>query len=123
MPDKQVYRAAPYYQGKAWFDWAMFKYEDGPDTDEKTALPAHLRCFVDLRGIPGNHTCKYKPAIYAIVETVRSNLDATEVSIPSNLFLPYLKNKMRIAGTNKWTLAPMIGAHSLGFQSLHLPLN
>jgi hypothetical protein len=101
MPDKQMYRAASYYKGKTWFDWAMFKYADADG--EIQVLPAQLRCFVDLRGIPTNHTGKYKPAIYMIVETVRRNEGATEVSIPSEIFVPYLKNKMRVTGTTKWT--------------------
>ena len=101
MPDKQMYRAASYYKGKTWFDWAMFKYADADG--EIQVLPAQLRCFVDLRGIPTHHTGKYKPAIYMIVETVCRNEGATEVSIPSEIFVPYLKNKMRVTGTTKWT--------------------
>ena len=64
MPDKQMYRAASYYKGKTWFDWAMpvFKYAD---TDGKIKdLPAQLRCFVDLRGIPTHHTGKHLSLIH-----------------------------------------------------------
>ena len=68
--------------------------------------PAHMRSFVDLRNVPSNHTCEYGPGIYVIVETVRPNV--REVEIRSEIFVPYVKHKMKVTGTTQWTRAMKI---------------
>ncbi len=67
-------------------------------------MPAHIRCFIDLRGLPEDNTTKYKPAIYMIVETVKRNTTPEELRIQeySELFQPYVKTKQRIRGTTEW---------------------
>ena len=65
-----------------------------------------MRSFVDLRGVPSNHTCKFGPGIYVIVETVIPNV--REAGIRSEIFVPYVKHKMKATGTNKWTRAMKI---------------
>ena len=101
LPGGQVYRASPHYQGKAWCDWGLFKYED-QSTGEESILPAHIRSFVDLRDIGNGNRTQYKPGIYLIVETVRSNGAQQETEIASEIFVPYLKNHRRIPHTQRW---------------------
>ena len=102
IPGGQKYRASPYLQGKAWYDWGLFRYKDEA-TDEEGILPGHIKAFVDLRDMDtkGNRT-KYEATIYLIVETVKLNMDATEQAINSELFTPYLKCKRRVPGSQQW---------------------
>ena len=85
--------------GKAWHDLALFKYKDASSKEEKE-LPAQMRGFVDLRNIPANHTSKYGPGIYAILETVRSNRHPRETAHPSELFVPYRKDLKTVSYTH-----------------------
>ena len=96
-----MHRASPYYQGKAWHDWGLFKCED-QSTGEESILPAHIRSFVDLRDIGNGNRTQCKPGIYLIVETVRSNGAQQETEIASEIFVPYLKNHRRIPHTQRW---------------------
>ena len=99
----QTYRAASYFMGKPQFDWGMFRFkEDASKVD--AIMPAHIRCFIDLRGLPLENTTKYKPAIYMIVETVKRNATPEELRIQEfcELFQPYVKTKERIRGTTRW---------------------
>ena len=104
LPGGQVCRASPRHQGKPWHDWGLFKYEDA-STGEESILPAHIRSFLDLRDIGNGNRTEYKPGIYLIVETVRSNLTAQEAEIASEIFVPYLKNHRRIPNTPRWERA------------------
>ena len=78
-PSKQLYRASPHFQGKPWHDWAMFG-----------ALPAHIRAFIDLSGLPPDNETKFEPGIYAVVETVGPNVE--ETNIHSDIFVPVIKH-------------------------------
>ena len=78
----QMFRASPRFLGKAWFDWVMINWGNGP------YLPAQIHCFVDLRDIPSNRD--YKPGIYAIIESAEP-IKEEEVRIQSELFRPYAK--------------------------------
>ena len=77
-PSKQIYRASPHFQGKAWHDWAMFGN-----------LPAHIRAFIDLSCLPPNNETKFEPGVYAVVETVGPNVE--ETGIHSDIFVPIIK--------------------------------
>ena len=81
-PSKQMYRASPHFQGKAWHDWAMFG-----------DLPAHIRAFIDLSCLPSDNGTKYEPGIYAVVETVGPNIE--ETNIHSDIFVPVIKQVHR----------------------------
>lgn len=81
--DGTIYRASPHYQGKPWYDWAMFSFQ-GND------LPAQIRCFIDLTNLPDDNTTIYEPGVYMICETVAPNLVEKE-QITSELFQPYEK--------------------------------
>ena len=81
--DGTIYRASPHYQGKPWYDWAMFSFQ-GND------LPAQIRCFIDLTNLPVDNTTIYEPGVYMICETVAPNLVEKE-QITSELFQPYEK--------------------------------
>ena len=77
-PSKQLYRASPHFQGKAWYDWAMFGDK-----------PAHIRAFIDLTGLPSNNQTEFEPGVYAVVETVGPNTE--EEAIHSDIFVPLIK--------------------------------
>jgi len=82
--DGTIYRASPHYQGKPWYDWAMFSFQ-GND------LPAQIRCFIDLTNLPDDNTTIYEPGVYMICETVAPNLVKKE-EIPSELLNHMRKN-------------------------------
>ena len=87
LGDGQIYRAAPHYMGKPWYDWAMMP----------NGLPAHIKCFIDLRELPllGNDT-RYESTVYMIQECVSPNLSINESGESewdhkSDLFVPLIK--------------------------------
>ena len=102
LPGKQIYRACPFKDGKAWYDWGLFRYRDAT-TNQMKELPGHIRAFIDLRDMTmeGNRT-QYEPTIYLIVETVKSNHEDQQYQIRSDLFVPYLKCKNRVPGSRQW---------------------
>ena len=115
LPGGQVYRASPWFQGKPWYDWALFRYED-KSTGKEAVLPGHIRTFIDLRDIGNGNRTEFKPGIWLVVETVRTNRDQQEYEIRSDLFKPYLKNMRRKAGTGHferetkvWHLERLLG--------------
>jgi len=106
-----IYRAAPHFLGKPWWDWALFRFrEDNEETDnpnnpagtpfveyeedevpiEPAVKPAHLRGFIDLRNLPDDNNTGYMSTIYAFVECVRRNNHPDE-QIPAQIFQPYVK--------------------------------
>jgi hypothetical protein len=106
MPEGNIYRATSHFQGKPWFDWGMFRYNEGEDIAitpfddgaNPPIMPAHLRCFIDLRNLPENNTTKFEPTIYIMAETVTRNTDSGE-AIQCELFQPYVKETRIIPGT------------------------
>jgi hypothetical protein len=67
--DASNYRAHPYYDGKAWNDYAMIEWEGYPQHE-----PVFIHTFVDLRGIPegdtidinSNGKMKLEAGLYAV---------------------------------------------------------
>jgi len=116
--EETIYRAAPHFMGKPWWDWALFRYreadeeKDNPNNPAGTpfvdegqdpaVMPAQLRGFIDLRWLPEDNDTKYDSKIYAVVEEVRRNNDPEEW-IQSNIFQPYVKKATRIHGTRRWS--------------------
>jgi len=92
MSGGQTYRASPYFQGKPWYDWAMYRRPRVNEGYSERIQPVHLRCFVDLRFLPPQNTTKHRPAMYMIAETVRVNRSVEEL-IQSDIFVPYLKEE------------------------------
>lgn len=87
-----LFRAAPFYQGKPWYDWAMARVGEQIEGFEQRVVPVHIRCFVDLNFLPDDNTTKYAPGCYMIVEPTRLNPDAEEIGL-SDLFVPFLKDE------------------------------
>lgn len=86
--DGQIFRASPYYLGRAWRDWVMVDWGKPIGI-----LPAHVWCFVDLLNIPEG-AC-YDAGIYAIIESSievvpEPEKENKEEKLPS-LFVPYTK--------------------------------
>lgn len=82
----QTYRASPFYQGKAWNDWAMFDLSH--QCASRSYVPCHLLCFVDFRDLPEENTLGYHPGIYAIINQTIKTDDGWEWSA---MFKPYAK--------------------------------
>ena len=111
MPSGQTYRAAPYFQGKPWFDWAYFDHDDAPnnanlshidDESEGTRFfPGHIRGFVDLTRLPDNNNTQYDATIYCIMEPTELNLDEKELEVTSELFRAFLKKQYLPRGASK----------------------
>lgn len=96
MPNGQIYRAAPFYQGKPWFDWAMCQVEEDIPGFTMPILPVQLRGFVDLRDLPEN-TTRFTPGLYFIGEAARLNTNMLELSL-SEIMVPYLKENGHLDG-------------------------
>ena len=109
-----IYRASPYFQGKQWHDWAMFRFRDDEDGDNEddpsgflhndtqknpAIMPAQICCFIDLTELPAENSTKFTPTIYMICETVTRNTADSE-QIRSELFQPYIKTTQQNAATN-----------------------
>ena len=90
MQNGQIYRAAPFYQGKPWFDWAMCQVDEDLEGFTRPILPVQLRGFIDLRDLPGENTTRFSPGLYFICEAARLNTNRLELSL-SELMVPYLK--------------------------------
>ena len=86
----QTYRASPHFQGKPWYDWALYRRPRVNEGFTERIQPVHLRCFVDLSFLPIQNTTKYNPGIFMIAETVKVNQSLEEL-IQSDIFVPYLK--------------------------------
>jgi hypothetical protein len=92
LTEGQLFRAAPFYQGKPWYDWAMSWVEEQIEGFEQRVVPVHIRCFVDLSFLLAENTTKYAPGCYMIVEPTRLNPDPEEVGW-SDIFVPFLKEE------------------------------
>ncbi len=100
----QLFRAAPFYQGKPWYDWAMSRVGEEIEGFDQRVVPVHIRCFVDLNFLPAENTTKYTPGCYMIVEPTRLNPDVEEIGL-SDLFVPFLKQEAPNA-PNKVVILP-----------------
>jgi hypothetical protein len=78
----QIFRASPWFLGKAWRDWVMLQWE------ANVLLPAQIWTFVDLSQIPDDLV--YAPGIYAVVESAQKRNNAAEIDL-SQIFVPYFK--------------------------------
>jgi hypothetical protein len=99
----QIYRASPYYQGKQWYDWAMYRFGDGQDGFEYRHLPVHIKAFVDLRFLPDNNTTRYTAGMYFVAETTNLHPNREEIQ-RSDLIVPYMKKESANGGQNKLEL-------------------
>ena len=120
MPSGQTYRAAPYFQGKPWFDWAYFDHGDAPNADSSAIndetegsryFPGHIRGFIDLRPLPDVNNTQYDATTYCIVEPTEVNKDEKELEVTSELFRAFLKKQYMPCGgstmANKLQLMPI----------------
>ena len=80
-----IYRASPYYLGKAWNDWALCDF-GGSDN----IFPCQIYAYIDLRKLPENHDSGLKPGIIALVEKATISTSYTERN-KSELFEPFYK--------------------------------
>ena len=67
-----VFRAHPYYKGKPWNDWALFRWssednDDEDDSEELIDIPARILFFVDLSTVLDHSD--YEPGHYAVVQS------------------------------------------------------
>jgi hypothetical protein len=92
LTQTQKFRAAPFFQGKPWYDWAMARVGQPIEGFEQRVVPVHIRCFVDLSMLPAANNTKYSPGYYMMVEPTRLNPDAGEIGL-SDLFVPFLKEE------------------------------
>lgn len=90
LPDGSKFRAAPYFQGKPWYDWSIARVGPVIEGFEQRKVPVQIRAFVDLTALPPENETKYKPGFYMIVEPSRLNADMDELK-RSDLFVSYLK--------------------------------
>ncbi len=88
----QKYRASPHFQGKPWYDWALYRYPRVNEGFAERILPVHLRCFVDLRFLPAQNATRYEPKVYFVAETAKLNSSPGEL-IKSDLLVPYVKEE------------------------------
>ena len=82
----EIFRAAPYYLGKPWMDWAMITWTN--DAGGQYELPGQLYGFLDLRSLPAG--LPRDRGIYAIVESAAENKSRDEKFLGS-LFVPLTK--------------------------------
>ena len=57
MENGQTYRASPSHLGKPWYDWARNGHR-----------LFHIKCFVDLTGLPTINSTRYNSKVYMITE-------------------------------------------------------
>jgi len=88
----QTYRAAPHFQGKQWYDWALYRRPSVNEGFAERIVPLHIRCFVDLRCLPAVNSTNFESKVYFIAEPVRVNQDMDEL-IQSDIFVPYVKEE------------------------------
>ncbi len=69
-----VFRAHPFYKGKPWNDWALFRWSNDNDEDEDSNdlidIPAKILFFVDLSAVHDHP--EYEPGHYAVVQSFTS---------------------------------------------------
>ena len=90
LNEHQKFRAAPFFQGKPWYDWAICRVGEQIEGFEQRIDPVHIRCFVDLTFLPEQNNTKHAPGYYMIAETTRMLPNQAEI-ILSDLFVPHVK--------------------------------
>ena len=85
----QIFRGQNKFRGTVWRDWALIDWGD------EGIAPAKIYGFVDLRGLPLNHTCTYQEfpleqGVFAVVENAVYSNDEVEVGL-SEIFVPIIK--------------------------------
>jgi hypothetical protein len=93
------YRAAPFYKGRSWYDWAMCRIGEEIEGFVQPVVPVQIRGFVDLRQLPADNPTNYVPGIYMVTEPTRLTPEANEINM-SDLFVPYMKDEGTI-GPNR----------------------
>ena len=91
--NKQIYRAAPYFQGKPCFHWAEVDCRVTWDDEDET-LPAQLMAFVDVRDLPADNDVGMDPGIYALVQRAVPNEDPEEKNMETDLWTAYVKKPL-----------------------------
>ena len=87
----RIYRASPLYEGKPWYDWAIFDLRGEGETGDLNAfVPAQIKCFLELTGLPEDVDFEYPNGVYAIIEPTVPNPDVIEHAL-AELWEPYLK--------------------------------
>ena len=84
--NKQIYRAAPYYQGKPCYHWAEIDFSD---KDEDETFPAQLRAFVDIQDLLVDNDIAMNAGIFALVQ--RAVPDEDEGDLDTDLWTAYVK--------------------------------
>ena len=89
---KQLCRASPQKDGKAWYDWAVFDLSKPETPTVHNRIPCHIKCIVDLRSLPieAEEGIGRSADIYCIVEPAYRN-DQREEQYRSELWEAYLK--------------------------------
>jgi hypothetical protein len=85
----QIFRGQNKFRGKVWRDWAMIDWGD------EGILPVRIVGFVDLRGLPDDHTANFlelplEQSIFAVVEKAAFLVDQEEIDL-SEIFVPITK--------------------------------
>ena len=76
----QTYRASPSHLGKPWCDWARNGHK-----------LFHIKCFVDLRGLPTINDTPYESKVYMITEPASVVLDEDDRYYPCDLVQAWTK--------------------------------
>jgi len=70
-----IFRGHPNYRGKAWHDWALFRWASGDESDEDdisinsmTEIPGRILFYFDATKLVDHP--KYDPALYAVIESL-----------------------------------------------------
>ena len=105
----QIYRASPYFEGQAWYDWAVFNLSKPESPTVRRFVLAQIQCFVDLRDLPDTPDLeKMPPGIYCLIEPASRNT-AVDESGRSEFWEPWIKHASSTLGlentTNKLELA------------------
>ena len=87
--NKQIYRAAPYYQGKPCYHWAEFDFNRAGQQDQ--IFPAQMKAFVDGRNLPQDNGIGLEAGIYALVQKALPNEDQEDVGMETDLWTAYVK--------------------------------
>lgn len=107
IPNGPTYRCSPYFRKRPWYDWAMCWCGEEIEGFEQHINPVHIRCFVDLTGLPVENNTRYSPGVYMIVEPTRLTPVREELEM-SDLLIPFVKdagqhsaNKMDVFSVNR----------------------
>ena len=81
MEDGQTYRASPSNLGKPWYDWARNGHK-----------LFHIKCFVDLTGLPSINSTRYSSKVYMITEPAGIATNDEDRHFPSDMVEAWSKS-------------------------------